>query len=133
MSAFVLHDSTGQARSIASGEVPATIPANLTAKIITDLEFDGIRLGTHIWNSSTRSVEEDLTRLNRAANAEAVRDFVAQSTTALQAIIDAPPVTFTTVAQGQTAMRALQNQMKDSARLMRRIARFVLDDYSGND
>lgn len=51
----------------------------------------------------------------------------------LQAIIDSPQVTFTTLAQAQTQMRQLQTQVKDEARLLRRLVRLAVSDLTAAD
>lgn len=58
---------------------------------------------------------------------------VSQALTVLQAIIDTPPPTITSVAQAQTAIRALQVQVKDEARVLRRLVRLVAGLLDGTD
>ena len=62
-----------------------------------------------------------------------LHDLVRQAMVGMQAIIDSPQVTFTTLAQAQTQMRQLQAQVKDEARVLRRMLRLLLGDFTGTD
>ena len=133
MSAYVLHDTaTGEARSIAT-VAPQSVPDGVTQATITDNEFAGLTGGTHRWNATTRLVEVDTAKEQVAANQQTVRDFIAAAAPTLQAIIDRPQVTFTNIGGAQTAARDIQGDVKNLARGMRRVARMLLDDYTGSD
>lgn len=131
MSAFVLHDAQGAAQSIATGSPPSSPPSGLSAVVITDAEFSGLTRGTHLWDAASRTVLLDTVKAAIAANQQTVRSDLAAAMTSMQTIIDTAQVSFTTTAAAQTAMRALQTQVKDEARLLRRLVRAVVEDYSG--
>lgn len=132
MSAFVLHDN-GEAKSIATGVPPSPVPNGWLAKVITDAEFAGLTAGTHRWDPPTRTVVLDQAKQQAAANLQAVSDAVTAAAAAMQAIIDTPAPNIGNVAQAQTAIRALQTQVKDEARLIRRLIRLAVEDYTGTD
>lgn len=132
MSAFVLHDN-GEAKSISSGIPPDPVPNGWAAVVITDAEFTGLTSGTHLWDAATQTVQLDTVKAQIAANQQTVRQFIVDAAPTLQGIIDAPQASFTNVSQAQTAVRALQAQVKDLARGMRRVGRMLLDDYSAAD
>jgi hypothetical protein len=129
---FVIHDR-GEPKSVASGIPPDPVPNGWSAKVITADEFAGLTGGTHRWDAPSRSVVVDVAKAQAAANQQAIRDFIAQALSGLQAIINTPPATFTTTPGVEAAMRALQAQVKDEARLLRRIVRFLLDDFTAPD
>lgn len=55
-----------------------------------------------------------------------------QALATLQAIIDTPQAAFGNIAGAQTAVRALQVQVKDEARILRRLIRLAVNDFSGD-
>lgn len=132
MSAYVLHAS-GDPKSIASGTPPNPVPNGWACKVITDAEFAGLTSGTHRWDPPTLTVVVDTAKTQAATNQQAIRDQAAQGMATLQAIIDTAPPSFSNIAGGQTAVRALQVQVKDCARILRKLIRLALDDYSGTD
>lgn len=132
MSAFVLHDQ-GEAKSVATGNPPNPVPNGWAAAVITDAEFTGLTTGTHRWDPPTRTVVVDQAKQQAAANVQAVRDAVTAAAAVMQAIIDTPVPNIGNVAQAQTAIRALQAQVKDEARLLRRLIRLAVEDYTGTD
>lgn len=132
MSAFVLHDQ-GEAKSIATGSPPNPVPNGWSAVVITDAEFAGLTSGTHRWDTPTRTVVVDSAKAQQATNLQTIRDGVTAALATMQAIIDTAQISFTTVAQAQTAMRGLQAQVKDEARVLRRLIRLAVEDYTGTD
>lgn len=67
MSAFVIHDTQGEAKSIATGTPPDPLPSGITAKVITDPEFSGLTGGTHRWDVPSRSVQLDTAKAQDVA------------------------------------------------------------------
>lgn len=68
-----------------------------------------------------------------AANEATIRSQIDTALATLTTTIDAQQATFTTVAQAQTVVRALQNQVKDNARIMRKVLRLVGNRLDGTD
>lgn len=66
-------------------------------------------------------------------NLATIQQQVTLAMATLQSIIDTPQVTIATVAQAQPAVRGLQSQVKDLARIQRRLIRLVTGDLSGSD
>ena len=133
MSGFVLHDVQGQATSIGTGLPPVPLPAGLAAVVITDADFVGVTAGTHRWNPATRLVEVDTVKAALTANQQTVDDYLAASMPTMQTIIDTVQVSGSNTSQLLTAIRAVQTQLKDVARLLRRVDRALVDDYTSAD
>lgn len=75
-------------------------------------------------------VEVDVTTdTNRAT----IEEQIHLALSALAAIIDTPQATFSTVAQAQAQIRTLQGQVKDEARILRRLIRLQVGDLTGTD
>ena len=66
-------------------------------------------------------------------NAEAIDAALVVAAAQLQAIIDAPLASFTTVAQAQTAVRDVQQALRVEARVLKRLIRRVRGDLTGSD
>lgn len=64
-------------------------------------------------------------------NADAIDGLMVQAMNAMQNIIDTPDVAFANVAAAQTAMRQLQQQVRQEAQLLKRVIRKLRNDYSG--
>lgn len=66
------------------------------------------------------------TQVRGEANRATIEQQLVQGLAALQQIIDAPDVSFTTLAQAQAAMRQMQAGMRAQARQSRRLTRLAL-------
>lgn len=66
-------------------------------------------------------------------NADALPDLLRNAMAAMQAIIDTPDVAFANIANAQVAMRNLQAQVRQEARLLRRLIRLAVGDLTGTD
>lgn len=69
----------------------------------------------------------------RNANRQAIIDGITQGLDAMQQILDAPQVTFTTLAQAQTASQQIQTAIKAEARQLRRLSRLALNLLDGSN
>lgn len=87
------------------------------------------------WDLDGNLVEDDQVVVDTTAedNESTIRQQVDLALTMLQQIIDTPQVTFSNVAGAQTAMRALQAQVKDEARVLRRLIRLAVQRFDGSD
>lgn len=79
--------------------------------------------------------EETMTTLTleRTARTREIEEELLQGLAAMQAIIDAPEVTFTNLAGAQVASRQIQVAVKAQARQLRRLSRLALNLLDGAD
>jgi hypothetical protein len=87
---------------------------------------------TRLWQTRPWTPAE-LAMRAAGANDLTIREQAEQALTTLQQQIDAAPVTFTTLAQAQTAMRQLQQAVQFQARVNRRLIRLILGKLDGTD
>lgn len=103
-----------------------TLYDNLPLDTPTKIAEDANR---EVWATRTRNgstIEERAKSGSPAANRATIEQQLTQGLAALQSIIDAPDVTFSNLAQAQTAMRQVQAAVKANARQLRRLTRLAL-------
>jgi hypothetical protein len=106
-----------------------TVTATQVATVAVQL-VDGIP--TQVWTVRDKTAEE-LAAEATAVNDRTIREQAEGALDTLQSHIDAPQVTFTTVAQAQTQMRQLQDAVRFQARVQRRLIRLALGLLDGTD
>lgn len=129
----IYQTSDGQLVSVGT-VVASPLPAGLAVQPLSDADADGLADGSRTWDPATRAVVPTPGWVDPAiaeGNKTAIETNLEQDQAAMQAIIDTPNVSFTTVAQSQTAMRDIQRQLKDAARNLKRLNRVALGDYDG--
>lgn len=123
--------------AVSMGTVVADpLPEGLAVYTCTQSEIDGLRSGAKRWDPTSRTVVDTPGWVDPAvgeANRVTILDQAAAAMSALQAIIDTPLVSFSNVAGAQTAVRGLQAQVKDEARVLRRLVRLAVADLTGTD
>lgn len=129
MTAYVVTDQTAKVVSI--GTVLANpLPAGLTATVISDADYQAIIAGLKRWQNGA-AVDTGLatTQANQATVAAAL----AQALADLDAVIAAAavPATVGSVAQAQTAVRAIQIHVGNMALHLKRAIRYAIGDFTG--
>lgn len=126
---WALIDGTVVANIVEQDTDPAEVVAPLTTVDVTDLHVNPG--DTYDGRTFAPRAESDTEAHTRRASE--IRTLTAEALSHLQAIIDTPPVTFSTVAQAQTQVRALQSAVKLQARVLRRLVRLAADQLDGTD
>ena len=138
MPGFVIYETAGgKARSFTTA-LPDPIPNGLSSQAVTEPDWTDLRSGALMWDEvsktlipSGRPTEAQLA--TQAANAVTIKSNVAAALTAMQAIIDTPAPQFGNIAGARAAIQDLQSQVKDEARVLRRLIRLVADQLDGTD
>jgi hypothetical protein len=129
MTCYVVTDQTAKVVSI--GTVLASpLPAGLTANVISNADYDAILQGLKRWRNGA---VEDTGLAATQANQATVAAALAQALSDLDAVIAAAavPATVTSVAQAQTAVRAIQVHVGNMALHLKRAIRYATGDFTG--
>ena len=108
-------------------ELPAALPLGLSATSITEADAEGLRAGSLRWDATTSAavpVPGWIDPSVLAGNRTTLETNLAQDLAAAQAIIDTAQVSAT-----NAGVRELQRQVKDMARMNRRLIRLVLQSF----
>lgn len=129
MTAHVLTDGSGRVVSIGT-VVASPLPAGLTDNPISDADYAAIVGGLKKWVAGS-VVDTGLatTQANQATVAAALALALADLDATIAAA--AVPATVTSIAQAQTAVRAIQVHVGNIALHLKRAIRYVTGDFSG--